>query len=639
MEATADTAMSASCAEAMPMGERDVLAASRDRRVNPRYLRYNIWDVSGRAPTDVTSWSEDHDLAQPLPTAPVLSRAHPVRNTVDERPDLFKIVTPINTRVFERYLSGHPNPGFVTSVCRGFDSGFWPWGVVDKDGYPPTYDNSRPAPSDPVKAKFLRDQRDEEISKNRFSQSFGTELLPGMYASPTFAVPKRDSTKLRLVTDQSDGRFPVNNLTTPHIRSFPMDGMRQLGQLILNEHRQLQPGEKLLLFKSDVSEAYRLIPMHPYWQIKQVNTIDTLRYIDRSNVFGGRRSGDLFIAFMALVLWVARYKHGIRDLLAYIDDVFSSNKDSDMEIYEPYDQLMPAKQARLLRLWDELGIPHKKEKQIWGTCLTIIGIEVDTEQMTLRLSADKKRELLQHLNEFITRDHQPRKRFPLREFQRTAGWMNWSFNVFPLLRPCLNSLYAKILSLNRPRGLVIVNKVISKELQWAEQNISNSDGVVLLRELDWTPRDADHVIFCDASLVGLGFWMPNSNQGFVSKIPKGISAEMNFFREALCVTSAIDHIAHLHPHSKIVIFSDNQNTVDMFSSLATRPDYNCLLIFATTIMIQTKIRVKVIHIPGESNRVADALSRQLWQRAISLSPGLSIFNFQPPRDALEGFRK
>lgn len=54
-----------------------------------------------------------------------------------------------------------------------------------------------------------------------------------------------------------------------------------------------------------------------------------------------------------------------------------------MELYEPYNQLMPAKQAQLLRLWDKLGILHKKEKQLWGTQLTIIGIEVDTKQMTL----------------------------------------------------------------------------------------------------------------------------------------------------------------------------------------------------------------------------------------------------------------
>lgn len=126
-----------------------------------------------------------------------------------------------------------------------------------------------------------------------------------MYASPTFAVPKRDSNKLCLITDQSNGWFPVNNLTTPHERAFLMDNMCQLGQLILQSHRQLVPGEKLLLFKSDVSEAYRLIPMHPYWQIKQVNTVDGLHFINHNNVFGGRWSGDLFISFMALTLWIA----------------------------------------------------------------------------------------------------------------------------------------------------------------------------------------------------------------------------------------------------------------------------------------------------------------------------------------------
>lgn len=129
--------------------------------------------------------------------------------------------------------------------------------------------------------------------------------------------------------------------------------------------------------------------MHPFWQIKQVNTVDGQRYIDCNNVFGGRRSGDLFIAFMALVLWIARHKFGIADLLAYIDDVFSSAKDSEMEWYRPYQQMMPAKQVRLLQLWDILGIPHKKEKQTWGTRLTIIGIEVDTERMTLPISREE----------------------------------------------------------------------------------------------------------------------------------------------------------------------------------------------------------------------------------------------------------
>lgn len=220
-----------------------------------------------------------------------------------------------------------------------------------------------------------------------------------------------------------------------------------------------------------------------------------------------------------------------------------------------------------------------------------------------------------------------------------AGWLNWSFNVFPLLRPCLNALYAKIGALKRPRGYVIVNKAISRELEWAEQIIKNSNGVVLLQELEWTPQEANHTIFCDASLVGLGFWLPSSNEGFASKVPPGIPAEMNFFRKALCVISAIDYIAQCYRNTKLIIFSDNKNTVDMFSSLATRPDYNCLLTHAISQIIRSNIRLKVIHVPGECNHVADSLSHRLWQRAHDFSPGLTIINFLPPRDALGAYQK
>ena len=47
--------------------------------------------------------------------------------------------------------------------------------------------------------------------------------------------------------------------------------------------------------------------------------------------------------------------------------------EGDLVLYAPYDRLMPPKQAALLRLWDELGIPHDPEKQLFGTRLTIIG--------------------------------------------------------------------------------------------------------------------------------------------------------------------------------------------------------------------------------------------------------------------------
>jgi hypothetical protein len=76
--------------------------------------------------------------------------------------------------------------------------------------------------------------------------------------------------------------------------------MTHLGEMLLRK-RATFPDEELVLFKSDISDTYRNLPMHPLWQVKQINTIRGQRHVDRRNCFGGKGSGSLFIGFNGLV--------------------------------------------------------------------------------------------------------------------------------------------------------------------------------------------------------------------------------------------------------------------------------------------------------------------------------------------------
>ena len=49
----------------------------------------------------------------------------------------------------------------------------------------------------------------------------------------------------------------------------------------------------------------------------------------------------------------------------------------NVKYYEPYGRLLPKHQKCLLDLWSSLGIPHKEKKQVHGSPLIIIGIDVD----------------------------------------------------------------------------------------------------------------------------------------------------------------------------------------------------------------------------------------------------------------------
>ena len=133
-----------------------------------------------------------------------------------------------------------------------------------------------------------------------------------------------------------------------------MDNLHHLGASLINARLTHGNDVCLVVFKSDVSQAYRRLPLRFLWQLFQIITIDGVRHVDRNNNFGNRGAGGLWGAFMGLVLWIAISIKGIQDLFAYVDDSFSWEFADNTLWYEPYQKFLPAKQVCLLQLWDEL---------------------------------------------------------------------------------------------------------------------------------------------------------------------------------------------------------------------------------------------------------------------------------------------
>ena len=111
-----------------------------------------------------------------------------------------------------------------------------------------------------------------------------------------------------------------------------MDSISDLIGALLRYRRE-HPNKRLVLFKSDVSAAYRRLPLHPLWQIKQIITVDGHRHVDRCTSFGGRGSCRDYTSFMGLVLWIAIFIKFITDLFGYIDDNFSFDEEGNVLWY------------------------------------------------------------------------------------------------------------------------------------------------------------------------------------------------------------------------------------------------------------------------------------------------------------------
>ena len=79
------------------------------------------------------------------------------------------------------------------------------------------------------------------------------------------------------------------------------------------------------------------------------------------------------------------------------------------------------------------------------------------------------------------------------------------------------------------------------------------------------------------------------------------------------------------------MFTDNENTVNIFDSLHALTFLNPILMTAVDLMLKFDVELCVFHICSINNSTADALSRFENERALSLTPSLSINPFIPPQ--------
>jgi hypothetical protein len=87
---------------------------------------------------------------------------------------------------------------------------------------------------------------------------------------------------------------------------------------------------------------------------------------------------------------------------------------------------------------------------------------------------------------------------------------------------------------------------------------------------------------------------------------------------------------------RLIVFTDNTN---IFTSLRVLPPYNHILISMMNVLIDNDLDLRIFHIPGKDNIIADPPSWFLNDQTCMLAPRLVILNFTPPRDALGAVKK
>ena len=171
-------------------------------------------------------------------------------------------------------------------------------------------------------------------------------------------------------------------------------------------------GPNCFLAKTDVKNAFRLVPIHPedydllgiYWQGQY--------YYDRCMPMGCSSSCKTFEMFTTVLEWIAQNKLHIPYILHLLDDFL---------IISPSNESCQHQLDTFLMLCSFLGIPMAPEKTVGpSTTLAFAGIQLDTAVMEARLPQEKLDKCWDLLSTFLRR-----RKVTFQDIRSLTGLLNF----------------------------------------------------------------------------------------------------------------------------------------------------------------------------------------------------------------------
>ena len=300
---------------------------------------------------------------------------------------LQEVSTPMQQSEWERDLEGHPDRNFKRYILNGIARGF-------RIGFDYQHHQCRAAASNMQSAVshagVVKEYLDKEVSLGRLIGPVPPALIPaGTQISPFGVIPKPGQPeKWRLIVDLSSPEgASVNAGIEPELCSLCYlrvdDVVRQIVKL----------GKGAQIAKMDIESAYRMVPVHPGDRPLLAVQWAGQTFFDTRLPFGLRSAPMIFSAVADALQWSFRVQ-GVTWVGHYLDDFITVGPPGTMICQSNLDKML-ASCARL-------GVPVAPGKCMGPvSVLVFLGLELDTEQMIVRLPHEKLQRTVSLVREWI----------------------------------------------------------------------------------------------------------------------------------------------------------------------------------------------------------------------------------------------
>ena len=400
---------------------------------------------------------------------------------------------------FTRYLQNHPNQQQVhtllTHLTSGFDIGYHgPHSEVRAPNLPSAY----------AHPDVIDTYLGEECSAGRMAGPFTDPPFLPFHCSGLGAIPKQDGT-WRVITHLSAPEgLSINDYIDPEsvtLSYTTVDDAIRIAQ---------QLGRGTLLAKIDLKRAFRQCPVRQAdWHLLGIHWGGKY-YYDKCLPFGLRSSPFLFDTVASALEYIFHAQLCNHHIIHYLDDFLIAGP--------PQSHICTTTFSGVETLCGELGVAMKLQKRTPPTtCLTFLGVQLDTVAGVASLPTDKLTAILHELHTFSTLT-----RCTKRALLSLVRKLSFAAKVIPAGRIFIRRLIDASTRVSSNHHHIRLTAAMRADIHWWRsfaRTWKTTGKSVFLVFLDhwWTPSP-EFQLFTDASDQGYGaYWKGHWLSGTWSK--------------------------------------------------------------------------------------------------------------------------
>lgn len=450
-----------------------------------------------------------------------------------------------------------------------------------------------------------------ELSLNRISGPYDSPPLQNFKSSPLAIREKKHSGKYRMLHNLS---YPYDAHSVNHniSRQFTTVTYSSVKDAVAAINA-CQP--TAYMAKTDLSEAYRQVPIHPSDYHLTGFSWNEKYYYDKCLPQGCSSSCQTFQRISNGLLWILKNKFGLSNIVNVLDDflfVGSSHKQCKDSLHT------------FITLANELGIPLAPNKTVGPTTnIVFLGVQLNTEKMTASLPSEKINRYVADLSEL-----QNHRKITLRQLRSIIGKLQFATSVIRPGRPFLRRLINKTIGITKPHFYIRLGSEELKDMAMWTKFLTSYNGITILRPPS-TVSSATINLYTDASAEGFGGTYGTS--WIQEHYPDSWKSYHISVLEIYPIYVLIKLFAKKIVNADLTFHCDNEAVVTVINKQTSKNPY-LLKIIRLVVLEQLKhnFTLQCVHIPGLRNILADRISRFQVNFQLLNQYGMQPFKTQVP---------